>query len=168
MAPREALTAEQLREVLDYDADTGIFTWKKLRPGGLEPGMAAGSPDNRGYMRISVLNRRYKAHRLAWLYVYGEWPPDCVDHINGVKGDNRIINLRLASRSQNNANRPAYSNNASGIKGVYWEPRRKRWSAQITLNGKKELLGLFREKHAAADAYMEAAKRLFGEFARAG
>ena len=91
MTSEKSLTAERLREVLDYDPDTGVFTRKVRTASSVKVGDVAGSLNGKGYIRIRVDGRLYFAHRLAWLYVHGEWPVDQVDHINGIKNDNRIV-----------------------------------------------------------------------------
>jgi hypothetical protein len=152
------LTANRLREVLDYDPQTGIFT---------RAGKRAGSSNGCGYLRIRVDGQRYLAHRLAWLHVHGVWPSDQIDHVNTDRADNRIANLRDASRSQNHANTPLSRANTSGFKGVYWAPHTARWRAAIKVNGKKRHLGYFYSANDAALAYEAAANKMFGEFARA-
>lgn len=106
------------------------------------------------------------AHRLAWLYVYGEWPDAEIDHINGNTGDNRISNLRPATRAQNGANRGRQTNNASGVKGVCWHAQSGKWRAMIRISGKSRHLGLFNDIGAAAAAYARATVNRNGEFAR--
>lgn len=160
------LTAEVLRSVLNYDPETGIFTWK-IRPAfRTKIGSVAGYQMTKGYWMIGVKGTYYVAHRLAWLYVNGKWPADQIDHINGVKSDNRIVNLRQATNSQNHANAPKRSHNTSGVKGVSWHKKRRRWIASIRVHGKLEHIGEFRELSVAADAYSEKARSVFGEFAR--
>ena len=152
------LTAYRLREVLDYDEGTGIF---------LRDGKCAGGPNGNGYLRIRVDGVRYLSHRLAWLYVYGVWPTNQIDHINLNKTDNRISNLRDASRSENHANMPVSKANTSGFKGVYWAPNISRWRATVKVNGKKRNLGYFHSAKDASAAYEVAAREIFGEFFRA-
>lgn len=158
------ITAEELRHVIDYDQETGVFTWRIGRPGA-SCGAVAGSISGDGYIQITVHRSRHKAHRLAWLHMHGCWPPVLIDHINGDKTDNRIANLRLATRSQNGANRDANKNNTSGVKGVYWARREQKWAANIKVNGKKKHIGYFRNINEAAAAYERAAIEYFGEFA---
>lgn len=110
------LTQSKLHELFFYNADTGIFTNKSNR----FIGKQAGTLQKRGYSTIGIDGKRYYAHRLAWLYKNGELPSNEIDHINGVKSDNRIDNLRLATRSQNASNRPIQSNNTSGHIGITW------------------------------------------------
>jgi hypothetical protein len=158
------LTAERLREILHYDPATGVFTW--LAPVG---NRACGAPAGRlshGYIGIQIGGKRYLAHRLAWLYVTGEWPSDQVDHINLDRSDNRWCNLRPAGQSQNMGNTRVYCNNTSGFKGVSWEKGRRKWDARVLVKGKNIHLGYFDAPHLAYAAYCLAARKYFGDFAR--
>lgn len=116
-----------------------------------------------GYRRIKVGGRTYLAHRLAWVLHYGEWPSQRIDHINGVRHDNRIANLRLCTNSQNVAHQFKARVSASGLRGVY--PERGRWCSKIVINYQPHYLGSFSTKEAAADAYRAAAIKHFGDFA---
>ncbi len=112
------LTQERLLELIHYNPETGLFS----RLGGRRSdrvGKVAGSPQGQGYLLIFVDGRRYRAHRLAWFYMTGEWPADGIDHVNNIKTDNRFANLRLATRAQNEMNKPPSRSNTSGVKGVY-------------------------------------------------
>src|SRR5712664_3026918 len=123
------LTAERLRELLNYDPETGIFRWDVVRRGcGI--GKEAGTSVSAGYRQISIDRRAYSEHRLARLYVHGHWPLDEIDHINGVRDDNRLSNLRQATRSENAQNqRRAQSRSKIGILGVTLH--RGKFQAQI-------------------------------------
>lgn len=156
------LSADELREHLSYDPTTGVFSYRKTGFG-RRAGQICGSPE-RGYIRIGVKRTIYYAHRLAWLYVYGEFPSDFIDHINMDRSDNRIENLRIATRAQNSAN--TGSRGLHGLKGVCWHKAAKRWSAFIKVNQKNIHLGLFDTAEAAHRAYCRAAEQHFGEFAR--
>lgn len=163
------LTAERLRELLAYDPATGIFVWKRradvpARWNSRYAGTIAGTI-SRGYVRISIDDRSHQAHRLAWLWSYGRWPAGELDHKNCVGDDNRLSNLRPASRSQNIAN--SRSRSAGGLKGTYFNKKRGRWQARISVNGRDFHLGCFGAPDAAHAAYAAAAIRHFGEFARA-
>lgn len=161
------LDASTLRKVLDYDPRSGVFT-RRTGGRGVAAGDVAGCLDKRrGYLLIRVGGRLYKAHRLAWLYVHGEWPPNEIDHVNCEKNDNRIANLRLATGSQNQANKRLQANNTSGAKGVSWLANRNKWKARIRINGKLKHLGHFERIEDAADAYRLAASFHFGDFGRA-
>jgi hypothetical protein len=158
------ITQEQLKELLNYNPETGVFTWVSAR-GNLKAGSEAGTVDYQGYIRISINNKRYRAHRLAWIYVYGEISVSEIDHINGNKQDNRILNLRLATRSQNEANKPRTRVNLSGYKGVS-HTRNNHWSAQIMVNKRFIHLGIYSTAEEASAAYRIAAYEYFGEFAK--
>lgn len=131
-----------LIETLDYNQQTGAFTWKKKRSN-IEIGRSAGSTTRYGYIQISINGKLYLAHRLAWLYVYGKFPHAYIDHINGNKIDNSIGNLREASPSENMKNQFLNKNNSSGSCGVRWNKSRKKWQPRIVVNGKEKYLGLF-------------------------
>lgn len=160
------MTQEELVARLQYDAETGIFCRKNHVKHGLN-GKAAGTWHPRGYRVVNVMGRRYLAHRLAWFYVHGEWPEQ-VDHINGVRDDNRLTNLRPATQSQNNANSARRKDNSSGVKGVCYSAPMKKWQARIKPHGmKRVVLGYFDTLEDAANAYAKAASEHFGIYARA-
>lgn len=160
------LTQTRLKECLSYNPETGEFR-ALFTSGARRAGDIADARHPKGYTAITLDGGRYLAHRLAWLYVHGQFPPEDIDHINGVKSDNRICNLRAANRSQNMANIGALSNSKSGIRGVRFYSRTSRWIASIRADGKTTHLGYFATAEEAAQAYREAATRLHGEFARA-
>ncbi len=166
--PRRELTAEQLREILHYDPDTGLFVWAQSRGKKTAKGKAAGSIDNYGYVVIRFDGSLWKGHRLAWLYMTGEWPKVVVDHENLIRADNRWTNLRDATKGLNAANSKLAANNKAGFKGVSKHKKVPMWVAQITVNQKKIYLGLFRTPEEAHAVYMAAARKYFGEFANAG
>ncbi len=169
MRDRNDISAGRVREALDYDPETGNFTWREPLSSRAKVGQRAGRKDGRGYIRIGLDGFYYNGHRLAWLYVYGEWPDGGLDHRNRDKTDNRIENLRLATKSQNMANSYRRKDNASGFKGIYFQKdkRKRPWLAQIRKDGKKFHLGYFPTPEEGHAAYAAAARRLFGEFARA-
>ena len=154
-----SLTAERLREVLHYDPETGVFTWR-VRAGHAKIGDVAGGYDGRGYRVIGVDGALYRAHRLAWLYTTGAWPADQIDHINGARDDNRFANLREATHRENGQNRTAHPFNTSGHPGVCWHKAAQKWMAQIRTSQKHRYLGLFSTPEEAAAAYVEAKRRL--------
>lgn len=174
MAGKTAITAEYVRARLDYDPETGTFTWKPKSGGDLQTnawnahwaGKVAGTPHKRGYIVITLDERKWLAHRLAWLYVFGEWPAGGLDHKDKDTSNNAIANLRPASQSQNNWNTSKRRNNSSGFKGVTWHAARQKWTAWVCVNRKSKYLGLFNTPEEAAAAYAEAARKLHGEFAR--
>lgn len=165
---RKQATQDRLKELLCYDPSTGVFIWKVDRGGMAKADTVAGTIPKGQYCIISIDSIVYPAHRLAWLYVHGEWPKDDIDHINNNRSDNRISNLREATRSQNLQNASIMSNNTSGYKGVFWIKNKNRWSAQIKINGKRRRLGVFKTALDAHKAYCLAAKEGFGEFANYG
>ena len=144
------LTQEKLKSLLHYDQVVGIFTWPKT-------GKIAGNENGHGYWRIGVNNGRYMAHRLAWLYVYGEWPTGQIDHINGIKTDNSIKNLRCVSNAENgqNINKPR-NRNVSGLLGACYDKRHDVYTARIMIRGKQINLGTFRTAEEAHSAYLKA------------
>lgn len=161
------LTQHYLKEVLEYNPECGIFTWRKVLYNHIHLlNTVAGSIYANGYRYVQIGGKDYRAGRLAWFYVHGEWPAAYVDHINGNRADDRIENLRLATNSQNQANRGVMATNTSGTKGVRYEASRRRWRAQITANGKSKCLGRFRSRDEAMQAYAKAAKEIWGDFAR--
>ncbi len=142
-SPAQDITAEYLRSILDYEPETGIFTWKVRAASNVKVGDAAGCQNGDGYLRITVQSRKYKAHRLAWLHFHGVWPKDQLDHINRNRADNRIANLREVTNKQNMQNAGKYSHNTSGHPGVYWDKKRSKWRATIRHNQKLIHLGYF-------------------------
>lgn len=157
------LTQERLHEVLDYSPFTGDFVWKVQR--GLEKaGVLAGSVSRTGYLVIHIDRKRYRSHRLAWLYVHGKWPNGTIDHIDGDKMNNRIGNLREATVAENNKNRRLSSANTTGYKGVSYDAINKRFRAGICVGGKNKNLGRFDSAEAAHKAYKEASLKYHGAF----
>ena len=153
------LTAEQLKNVLDYAPDTGVFTWA-IRPSkAVNAGFIAGCLEKRiGYITIGIAKRVYKAHRLAWLHVYGQWPKGLIDHINGDKSDNRIDNLRDVFADGNSQNvRKPNKRNKSGFMGVIWY--QNKWRASMSVNGKSKWLGDYATPEEAHQVYLEAKRK---------
>jgi hypothetical protein len=163
---RPRITRARLREVLQYDSATGEFHWLKRLSRPIRVGDVAGALEINGYWKISIKGRQYRAHHLAWFYMTGKWCPGCIDHRDGDRANNRWDNLRRATRSQNCANRRRPRNNKCGFKGVT-RMESGRWRAAIHKLGQRHHLGTFPTPQAAHAAYMTAARKLFGEFARA-
>ena len=155
------LTQKRLKELLHYDPDTGIFTWKVQASRRTHIGDVAGCFDNKGYMIVQVDRQQYKAHRLAYLYVFGELPQSLLDHKDQDKGNNRIDNLRLSTNKQNQENTGEWSTNTSGFKGVSWNKRDRKWQAKITHNGVAINLGHFNTPEEASMAYITTRDKLF-------
>jgi hypothetical protein len=160
------MNAETVRQLLQYNPETGEFFWNVSNRRGVSFGKKAGGVGHHGYYFIRLDGKLYTAHRLAWLHFYGAWPEMDVDHIDGNPSNNSISNLRLATMSQNIANSKRSTRNTSGIKGVSWARNERKWVAQITKQSRVIRLGYFASKSDAAQAYREAAVNLFGEFAR--
>ena len=158
------LTAERLREVASYDPETGEFRWILPRKK-VTVGAVAGTLSKRGYIDICSDVRVYKAHRLAWLYVHGAWPEALIDHINGDKADNRLANLRPATKSENGAHRTRMEpRNTSGHRNVRWLPRMKKWEVRFKHMGRPLHGGYFAELPAALTARDALASKVFGQF----
>ena len=154
------LTDDRLHKLLDYSEKTGVFTWLIAARGRV--GDVVGWIDEQGYRRIRIDGVVYKAHRLAFLYMNGEWPTAQVDHKTGARDDNRWSNLRTATHAQNCTNRRVQVN--SGIKGAY--KRNHKWLASIRIDGRTFRLGLFDTREEAGLAYAYAAYDAFGDFSR--
>lgn len=159
------LTADYVKSILNYDPVSGIFIWIKPRPK-IKIWSIAGGITELGYVKIKIDGKKYLAHRLAYLYMTGEWPKDEIDHVNMIRSDNRWENLRAATRSQNFGNQKKYKSNKSGIKGVSWDKECSKWLAQIQVDKKKIKLGRFDNIEDAENAYAKAALELFKQFAR--
>ena len=147
----DLITQVRLKNLLHYDIDTGVFTRRnKFR--NLAAGSVVGCVGADGYMQCSLDNKMYKMHRLAWLYVHDRWPTDQIDHINNIRADNRLINLREVSCAENHQNRARRTKNSSSYLGVGWHKRDRCWQAHIEINGKRHHLGYYTHLSAAIDA----------------
>lgn len=163
---KSTLTHTQLRERLHYDQATGVFVWR-INCGTANAGDVAGCvKTSQGYRLIGVLGRLYRAHRLAWLFVHGEFPSEYIDHINGNRDDNCLSNLRLATNSENLRNAKKHITNTSGVKGVEWCKRQRRWRARIRTNRGRICLGHFLSIEDAASAVRSAREEHHGAFCR--
>lgn len=152
------LTQDQLKEQVFYDENTGVFTRRKSLCGKVKVGDIAGTLAN-GRVVFHVLSKQYYAHRLAWLYVYGEWPKHEIDHINGNPSDNRICNLRDVTHSENLQNlKKARKDSFTGVMGVQRCYTCKSFRATITVGGEAKHLGTFQTMEEASKAYTEAKK----------
>lgn len=182
MAKKPLPTPEVLRQLLRYEPETGKLFWKERGPewfsdeqgrqrnaqsifNSLYAGREAfTNVAPTGYKNGGIFRKTYLAHRVIWAIYHGAWPADQIDHINGLRTDNRIINLRAATSAENAKN--ARSSRASGLRGASKHSQCNRWTAQINHNGKHIYIGLFATEIEAHAAYVEYAKRLHGDFAR--
>jgi hypothetical protein len=150
---------KRLTEIIDYNPETGKFTWLINPCKNIKAGTEAGCVSD--YRYITINKKRYGAHRLAWLYFYKQMPTMQIDHKNGNKLDNRIENLRLATPMQNGQNRhKAQKNNAHGKLGLNYDKTKKLWRARIGIDNKRIYLGKFKTQEAAYEAYLAAKREL--------
>lgn len=156
----EIITIERLHELLSYDPETGIFIWKSRTSNRVFVGARAGRDNGNGYRRIAIDGVSYYEHQLAWLYVYGTWPGNEVDHRDGNGFNNRISNLRHGTHAENSQNLSLRNTNKSGMTGVSWSKPHSKWSAYICVNYKKKHLGLFDDLREAGAAYLNAKREL--------
>jgi len=179
MTDKSLLTPELLRQLLQYDPETGNFAWRErpvdlfdsARTARLWNARWAGKPaftakHSQGYHHGAIFAVTVFAHRIAWAMTYGSWPSGVIDHINGDRSDNRIANLRDVTHAQNLCNRSKTVANTSGFKGVSWDQRSKKWAAWIKAEGKQQYLGKFDSREAAHAAYVAACERFHGEYGR--
>jgi hypothetical protein len=152
-------------EVLNFfEYKNGILYWKKNQ-GNVKSGSIAGNQRQDGYIDIGFKGKLIRAHRLIWLFHHG-YMPEFLDHINGIRNDNRIENLRVATRPQNQMNLKKFANNSSGCSGVYWHKQGNKWAARIQVNYKSKHLGLFSVIEDAIAVRKIAEQKFFGEFSR--
>lgn len=154
------LTQERLRELLNYDPYSGKFT-RRVSNRKDRVGKEPGSKNTKGYIQIRIDGTLYVAHRLAWLYIYGYWPADQLDHINGDKTDNRMFNLREVNNKQNQENVPLQVNNTSGYRGVSYDTGYGRYRAYVCHNRETLCLGFYSTAEEAADVAKNARDNLF-------
>ena len=158
---KHEIAQELLKEHFEYC--DGHLWWIKSTSNRVKVGQRFGSYDRDGYILGGLRGKKYLEHRLIWLYHYGKWPKECIDHINGIKDDNRIENLREATRQQNSFNRKSGRGSSSQYKGVCWCKLSKKWKAQYWYNGKRCHVGLYETEEVAAEAYRETTKNLHKE-----
>lgn len=177
---------ELLKQLIDYNPETGVLLWLDRTYSSFAAGRYsreatgkawntryAGSPalahaNNEGYLMGNLYGRRVSSHRVAWAIYYGEWPQEGVeiDHINGVKSDNRICNLRIATRCENRQNIGIQKNNTSGAKGVSWSKCNGSWRVRVMVGKKSRHIGYYADFEEAIQARQDAADKLHGEFVR--
>ena len=160
------ITYEYLKSILEYNPNTGDWTWLIDRGKKIKKGQKAGSKMKNNYWQIHINKKNYYSHILAWFYITKKWPEKDIDHKNTIRNDNRWENLREASQSQNSGNQKISINNTSGYKGVTWRKNIKKWNAQIIKNKKKFHLGYYSCPIEAAKTYDKKAIELHGEFAK--
>lgn len=153
------ITCEEVRRRFKYDRKLGVLV-RRFNSGKAKAGTHSTAKDRDGYLVVGINKKLYRAHRVVWLYVYGKWPDADIDHINGIKHDNRISNLRDITRSRNKQNQKAQKNNKCGFKGVWLHKQTGRWCATICHLGKKIHIGSFETIQEAAQAYAEKAAEL--------
>lgn len=157
------ISHEKLKEMLTYNPETGLFTWNVQRMR-IKAGSVAGSKERNGYIVIAIQGKYYKAHRLAYFYVNGSWPVNNIDHINRVRDDNRITNLRDATFDENRMNNSVYSNNTSGFPGVSWHKRKNKWVVRTSQLGKDRTHGAFENLIDAIACRIRSEVNVYGEF----
>lgn len=177
MAKLDLPSPEVLRQLLRYEPETGKLFWRQRTAGMFSDGSISArgyaaiwnskyahkeaftSKMNQGYLHGSIFNSKFLAHRVIWALVHGDWPTDDIDHLNGVRTDNRLCNLRSVSRQTNRKNSARSIKNKSGVTGVYWHKASSRWRACITVDGKSCHIGMFDDLHEAASARKAAEER---------
>lgn len=155
-----SVSHERLLELLSYNPETGLFTWRESRTNGIRENSLAGSKHNSGYITISVDGVPYQAHRLAWFYIYAEWPIGELDHINRERADNRVSNLRNISKAGNQYNIGLPKHNRSGCLNVFWNAPTGKWKVHMKVLGKNYFGGSFECKLAANIVAANMRKRL--------
>lgn len=148
------ITENRLKCLVSYNSETGIFTWKTRPSNRVRVGDIAGTLDSNGYIYIKLDGKRYFAHRLSWLYMYGQWPVADIDHKNGIRNDNRIENLRLATKNENQQNRKLNKNNTSGYMGVYYDQTKNKWVSKINVKSIRKHLGYYDTSEEAYSRYV--------------
>ena len=156
------VTQDLLKEYLEYREDGHLY-WIKKKSRNTVLNSRFGCLKD-GYVMGGFNHKMLREHRLVWLYHYGVWPKDQLDHINGIRDDNRVENLRETTNQQNSFNTKSRNNSSSKYKGVKWHTIANKWSAQYVFNGKEYYLGLFIEEKDAAKAYDEATKPIHQSF----
>lgn len=165
-SPELIISQEELRRLFDYNPETGVLSRLVKTGRNCSLGPVSSTPNNNGYILVRVGGRKHSAHRIIWAWMTGVRPDIDIDHRDLNKANNKWSNLRLATRSQNQANCNLPANNTSGKKGVSYCSKRMKFQAQIRVDDRLIFLGRFGKLEHAAAAYDKAAKQHFGEFAR--
>lgn len=152
------ITQKELKELLHYDENTGIFTWLVSKAKSIKIGDIAGKLQHTGYISIKINKKEYLAHRLVWLYIKGEWPKNQIDHINGIRDDNRIENLRNVTHRENHQNRIKHRD--GHLVGTTYDKQRQKWKSQIQINGRQKSLGHYNTQQDAHEAYLNKLKEI--------
>jgi len=161
------ITQDRLKELVNYDENTGIFIWKAKAANRVKIGSVIGSKHHTGYLTVFLDRKSYKLHKLALLYTDGVYPNEIVDHVNGIRDDNRRVNLRLATHSENTRNSKIRSDNRSGIKGVnYRNKSGGQWVCRIHTNEGRKYLGCYKTQEEAEKVMKEARIKYHGDYTR--
>lgn len=157
------ITLARLKSALNYDKDSGVFTWKSDRSNQVRSGDVAGYSDGDGYLKITIDGEDYRAHRLAWFYSYGKWPI-MIDHKNRDRNDNRLCNLRECTPVENARNRKVQGNSTSGVPGVIWNKLEKKWKVSAKIKGVRYCIGTFKDLQSAISARVDFCEKHYGDF----
>ena len=150
------LTAQRAHDLFDYNPTTGVLVRKFWRGGRGGAGTTVGVKTALGYLQIRVDGRHYLVHRVAWLMTHGNWPAEQIDHIDRVRDNNKLSNLREATNAENLRNKGQYRTNKSGATGVHFNRQRKKWEAAFVIDGARKYVGLYRSVEEASEARAEA------------
>ena len=161
------ISHDKLIDRISYDPATGEFRWRN-HPwfDSFNGKIIANTPDSDGYLRVTINDKTVKLHRVAVFYMTGEWPPFEVDHINGNRGDNRWVNLRVATRAENAKNLNKMKTNTSGIPGVHWNKSEGKWQVRVMVDGKRHSGGYYSDLEKAKEKRDQLVERLHQEFGR--
>lgn len=165
MIADENLNFDLAVQIFIYDAESGILKWRKGRGNKSGAGAIAGSINSGGHLCLKFKGKGYLVHRIAWLIHFGQWPEHQVDHVNRIKTDNRIINLRAATSTENKRNTGLRRDNTSGCKGVCWHKDKGKWFAIVRINNKQKHLGYYDDIELADLVAKEARSKFYGDFA---
>jgi hypothetical protein len=155
------LTQEKLHELFSYNQETGAFSWRVKKSRNVKVGVPINSNNGKGYKTVKIDGKTYLVHRLVWMYVYGKFPENDIDHKNRIRSDNRLVNLREASRSDNCQNISIPSHNKSGHIGVSWIKNHKSWTVYIKVERKNKWLGYYKNLDAAIAARKQGEKKYY-------